>query len=305
MTVSLIPVLTPSQAPWQLPMPGTLSPLSSYGVSNPSDLTLPVVGPGAYQSLQGNVYSFNAALAASLGYGSDFQIKTGDTAQYFLYEYIYYNTVAMTGQSSFDPNSVIANLYAGYGFRIVLAFVTASASASSTFSQFAAEVTVNGAALYSDFQDLGFNQGSTLAKDVANIATLFSSGSQFNVDTYAKFQVAMSQFVSDIASAKEATDISPVLIGVDVNQASISAMCSLNYPASAAYALNAIGQGANAAAAVQGIAKQTVQPWIPPITIDPSIVYAIYAEVLQSADTTLAPSSAQKTFAQKTVKLGS
>ncbi|HEX2888641.1 hypothetical protein [Vineibacter terrae] len=305
MSVSLLPLLSPSQAPWQLPMPAELSPLSSYGVRNPTGLVFPPPSGGNYQNQQINVYSLNASLAASLGYSTYFQAKASATLQFFVYEYIYYSALPMTDQSQFDPNGVVANLYGGYGFRIVLAFASASASASSSISEFAANVEVNGAALYANVSSLGFNEGSALAADIASIGDTFTAGSQFNVDAYASYKLALTKFIDDIADTGNASNISPVLVGADVNQAVIESMCGYDYPASVAYALWNINHGHTADDAVKAITTQKLPTSVPAIALNASVIYAIYAQVLSSSSTSLVPTSDQKDFAHQLVTLSS
>ncbi len=305
MAISLLPLLSPGQAPWQLPISADLSSLSSYGVRNPTTLAFPPASGGNYPSQQIKVYSLNASLAASMGYSTYFQSKASVSFQYFLYENIYYSNLSIVNQSQFDPNGILVNLYAGYGFRIVLAFASASLSASSSISQFAAEVQVNGAGLYASMSSLGFNAGSALSDDVAAIGDIFTAGSQFNVEDYASYKLALQKFNDDIASSGNATAISPVLIGADVNQTAIESMCGFDYPASVAYALWSIDHGHTAEAAVQAMSKQEPPSATPSITLDASVVYGVYAQILASSDTSLAPTSEQKSFAHKLATFGS
>lgn len=303
MSATLIPLISPSGAPWQLPLPGTLSPLSAFDVSNPSSLATPPLSGGNYAMVQDNTYQITASMAASLGFAAYFQGKATASAQYFLSEYLHYNTVPLP--SGFDPEGVTQNLYVGYGYRIVLAFCSAQATASSSISQFSAQVEVNGAALYANFQSLGFNPGSTLDLDASAIANTFTAGSTFNVDSYVKFQSAVTQFTTDLSDAKNSGSISPVLVGADVNQSAMAQLCNLDYPASVAYALEQITKNKTADAAASAIAQMKIPPTTPPITLDPGTVYAIYALVLGTSDTSTAPNKAQSGLANSIRNIGS
>jgi len=303
MSPTLLPLINVGGAPWQLPLPANLSPLAGFEVSNPTDLVIPPVGSGSYASVQNNTYDISASMAASLGFAAYFQSKVTASAQYYMSEYLHYNTVPLP--SGFDPNGIVQNLYVGYGYRVVLAFCSAAATASSSISQFSAQVEINGAALYAQFLSLGFDPGSALDDDGAAIANTFSTGSTFNVDSYVKFQAAVSKFTTDVGDAKNAGSISPVLIGADVNQNTIAQLCNLDYPASVAFALEQISKSQTAANAVAAIAQMKLPPTSPSMALDPNVVNAVYALVLGTNQTNVQPSKLQSGLANSIRNIGS
>jgi hypothetical protein len=94
MTSSLIPTLN-GAAPWQIPLPSDLSPLSKFGVCNPTSLSLPAAGGANYNQSWSLTYNISTAVAASLGFAAYFQGKVAANVQYFLAENIHYMPVAL------------------------------------------------------------------------------------------------------------------------------------------------------------------------------------------------------------------
>lgn len=300
MASNLIPTLSVG-APWQIPLPASLSPLARFGISNPSDLSVPTVSGSNYSSTQTNTYAISTALATSLGFANYFQAKVQASAQYFLCENIHFQPIPLPA-SSYDPNGVIQNLYAGYGYRIVIAFASGSATASTNLSDFAAQVQINAAAFYALASMLGFQAGSVLDQDVTSINNIFTAGSGFDVEAYATYQTALKQFNTDITASANVSCIAPTLVGADVNETALATLCGLDFPSSVAYALNEIAKGNTLAQATQGIATQKlppVGPDCPAISIDSGTVAAIYNMVQQSA-----PSSNLKGFASALKSIG-
>jgi hypothetical protein len=301
MASNLIPTLSVG-APWQLPLPSSLSPLAQFGVSNPTSLTVPAVGGSNYNATQGNTYAISTALATSMGLASYFQAKVQASAQYFLCENIHFQPIPLPA-GSYDPNGIVQNLYAGYGYRIVIAFASASVTASTNLSDFAAQVQLNGAAFYALAISLGFQAGSVLDQDVTAINDIFTAGSGFDVDAYAMYQVALKQLNTDITASANVGSIVPTLVGADVSEAAITALCGLDFPSSVAYALNELAKGSTLTQATQNIATQKLPPAnpdYPAITIDSNTVAAVYNVVQQWS-----PTSNLKGFASALKSIGS
>lgn len=303
---TFIPTINQADAPWQIPLSNSFSPLASIPVQfPPADTFAPTsYDTKLYNTTHANFYEVTASVAASLGYGSYFKGNISANASLFISEVITYANVSVPSgtKTSWDPNSGVLNYYAGFGFRAFLLFGNMTASASATMSSIAASADASIQAFTAYVDTIGFAGSSQLAADVTAIESLLTSSGTFNVDVFGQYQAAVGKLIADQSNPDNASSIAPGWVGVDLNGASLQNYTYYNYPASVIYALRQINDSHTLSEAINGIGQVgNIPTAVPPITLDPQVIAQIYNIYCGSGNTDSPPSSAAAALAGNTV----
>ena len=290
-------------APWNVPC--TSAP--PLGIPNPS---LPAIQVGDCTNIVSEATQISASLAASLG----FTVGNEDAKlnySYWTNEFIWFQEVPPP--SSGWPEGV-EEVFAGFGFRMLIQYGSASSTTALNLSEVAANIQLDSGAFSAQFQHIGVPSTSkNLAPLLANMEKELSPTSTFNVATFTNYMIALQALLE--AYPQYPDEITPGLVGMSVVEYYLDVISwDAGAPlvlasGSSIYALWKIAYGYNLQHALDHGKKETIPA--PPLTgtasqaVDLGTIQSVYESIMGvGVNPNTDPNSEQISYAKSLLSFG-